>query len=108
VSKDGKDGSEFKMEPKQHLGFSALMPRPVELQGKQKMTKMTFSANQILVVVNNTTTGHKLQGCTKNSVFFTAFLMQRTGPMLSCPMLRHQKACIFFLPLMKAKIILLI
>lgn len=103
LPKDGKDGAEFKMVPKKHSGFSASMPRPPELLGKTRTTKMTFSANQIPVVVNNATTGHKLQGCTKNSVFINCFSYAKNWPYVVLSRVKTQKGLFLRRPLDESK-----
>ena len=103
LPKDGKRGTEFKIEPKQHSGFSVSMPRPVELQGKIKTTKMTFTANQIPVVVNNATTGHKLQGCTKSSVFINCFSYAKNWPYVVLSRVKTRKGLYLGRPLDESK-----
>jgi hypothetical protein len=81
VQHAGKDGDSFKMEPKKFTGFRASMPRPVDLiTSNKKGFPVTFTANQIPVVVNCATTGHKLQGCTRSSIFVNCFSYDKNWP----------------------------
>jgi hypothetical protein len=101
--KDGKAGSEFKMKAKKFSGFSAMMPRPAELRGKSKKIKMTFSANQLPVVVNNATTGHKLQGCTKKNIFVNCFSYAKNWPYVVLSRVKTRKGLYLRLPLDESK-----
>jgi hypothetical protein len=100
---NGEAGTEFKLKPKQHSGFSAMMPRPVSLRGKSKRTKMTFSANQIPVVVNNATTGHKLQGCSKSSLFINCFSYAKNWPYVVLSRVKTKKGLYLRRPLDESK-----
>jgi hypothetical protein len=63
----------FKLEPKS-FDFHAHFPKPPSLwTSKSRTEKIRMSATQLPVVSNNATTGHKLQGSTKESIFITRF-----------------------------------
>jgi hypothetical protein len=79
------------------------MPRPAELRGKSKKIKMTFSANQLPVVVNNATTGHKLQGCTKKNIFVNCFSYAKNWPYVVLSRVKTRKGLYLRLPLDKSK-----
>ena len=103
IPRDGRAGTEFKMKPKQHSGFSVNMPRPPGLRGRSKTTKMTFSANQIPVVVNNATTGHKLQGCSKKSLFVNCFSYAKNWPYVVLSRVKTKKGLYLRRPLDESK-----
>jgi hypothetical protein len=63
----------FQMVPKKHT-FVANHPKPEILRAsRDKTEKIKMSANQIPVVSNNATTGHKLQGFSKDNTFIGHF-----------------------------------
>jgi hypothetical protein len=59
----------FRVRPKQH-SFDANIPKPQSLQFPGDETeKIKMKANQVPIIVNNATTGHKLQGMGVDQLF---------------------------------------
>lgn len=60
----------FSLRPKEYKYFTAKVPKPQALQVKgQERERLRMKATQIPVIVNNATTGHKLQGSGVDNVF---------------------------------------
>ena len=73
----------FKVQPKQRT-FRVAIPVPLEfatLYNNQKKNEVfTMRANQIPIIVNNATTGHKLQGTGVDNLFVHAWSYKRNWP----------------------------
>ena len=74
--KDDKQPQLFTVEPVKH-SFTAEVPIPKSLwtvkNGRGKQTESVhMAAIQILIICNDATTGHKLQGCTVKNMFVHA------------------------------------
>jgi hypothetical protein len=65
--------STFKLEPKKH-SFTANCPKPEALRtGQSKTEKIKMSAILFPLISNNATTGHKLQGASKDAIYIACF-----------------------------------
>jgi hypothetical protein len=65
--------STFKLEPKKH-SFTANCPKPEALRtGRSKTEKIKMSAIMFPLISNNATTGHKLQGASKDAIYIACF-----------------------------------
>jgi hypothetical protein len=63
----------FKLVPKKHA-FNANYPKPEALRsGGSKTEKIKMSAIQFPLISNNATTGHKLQGSSKDAIYIAKF-----------------------------------
>ena len=65
--------STFKLEPKKY-SFTANYPTPEALRtGRIKTEKIKMTAIQFPLISNNATTGHKLQGASKDAIYIARF-----------------------------------
>jgi hypothetical protein len=65
--------STFKLEPKKY-SFTANYPKPEALRtGRSKTEKIKMSAILFPLISNNATTGHKLQGASKDAIYIAGF-----------------------------------
>jgi hypothetical protein len=65
--------STFKLEPKKY-SFTANYPTPEAFRtGRSKTEKIKMSAIQLPLISNNATTGHKLQGASKDAIYIARF-----------------------------------
>ena len=65
--------STFKLEPKKY-SFTANYPTPEAFRtGRSKTEKIKMSAIQFPLISNNATTGHKLQGASKDAIYIAKF-----------------------------------
>jgi hypothetical protein len=72
----------FQIKPKQ-TSFQAFLPIPNfphERQNKSKKDTIPMQATQIPIVVNNATTGHKLQGTSVTSLFVHSWYYGKNWP----------------------------
>ena len=69
---EGKKKKEFVMSPKK-MTCSVKVPLPQELGGNGKHIQFTLSLNQVPLINNIATTGHKLQGQTKSSLVMSVW-----------------------------------
>lgn len=68
-----RNQSTFKLEPKKYC-FTANYPKPEALRtGRSKTEKIKMSAIQLPLISNNATTGHKLQGASKDAIYIAKF-----------------------------------
>ena len=69
------------IEPKLQTNIKTKFPKPFDMQTtKGKHFIYDVSAYQLPLVVNHATTGHKLQGCTKSSLFVNCFSYNTNWP----------------------------
>jgi hypothetical protein len=75
LSKQHSSGNQstFKLVPKK-VAFDANYPKPEGLRsGGSKNEKIKMSAIQLPLISNNATTGHKLQGSSKDAIYIAKF-----------------------------------
>jgi hypothetical protein len=83
-----KTPSTFSLKPKQHSSFKAKVLKPQVLQIKgDEHEVLQMKAYQLSVLINNITTGHKLQGSGVDSLFvhnWWSYVQNWVHVMLSC------------------------
>jgi hypothetical protein len=84
----GNPGKFFNVESKKFTGMTVKMPVSTELSSRRfpHVELKMKGSTQFPIMINNATTCHKLQGCTKHAIFVNKFDYRSNWPyvVLSC------------------------
>ena len=86
--------------PRQQTGVKVRFPKPPHLQtSRGHQFIYDVSVNQLPLVVNHATTGHKLQGCTTSSIFVNCFSYRTNWPYVVLSRVKTMKGLFLRKPL---------
>ena len=92
----------FQLQPKDFT-FDASFPCPPEFSGREKRIQRKMNAQQLPVIANSATTGHKLQGATCENLFINAFNYRANWPYVALSRVKTLKGLYLRQPLDSSK-----
>ena len=88
------------MQPKNYSNFTAKFQKLFDINN---IAYTTMSAMQLPFIMNSCTTEHKLQGCTKESIFVNCFSYQSNWPYVAMSRVETRKGLFLRYPLDETK-----